>query len=255
MEAHHHGHVHHTSKWKEYLFQFLMLFLAVFCGFLAEYKLEHVIEHNREKEYMRDMVNDLKADTAELSKTTLRLKNNLQTVDTMLMILKTNDPDAKQLCGLISKRFYPFLPYYYNNRTVQQLRNAGSFRLIRNKAISDSILAYDNTMINITINIHQDFKDAMYAYKDVESKVIKYAQLNPIESQTSAMRYFDAGDFDTSGINSFISTNKELLAIYYNKLFMFHSVGNIFIFNLERAKERAVALMKFIQKEYHLKDV
>ena len=36
MEVHHHGHVHETKKWKEYLFQFLMLFLAVFCGFLAE---------------------------------------------------------------------------------------------------------------------------------------------------------------------------------------------------------------------------
>jgi len=150
-----------------------MLFLAVFCGFLAEYKLEQLIEHNREKEYMRDMVNDLKADTAELSKTTVRLRINLQVIDTMLMILKTNDPDAKQLYGLISKRFPPFFPYHYSNRTVQQLRNAGSFRLIRNKAISDSILAYDNGMINITTNIHQDFKEAMYAYKEVESKVIR----------------------------------------------------------------------------------
>lgn len=251
MEVHHHGHIHHKSKWKEYLYQFLMLFLAVFCGFLAEYQLEHVIEHKREKEYMRDMVNDLKADTAELSKTVLRLRQNLQVIDTMLITLKTDIPDAKQLKGLISKRFYPFFPYNYNNRTVQQLRNAGSFRLIRNKAVSDSILAYDNMMINITINIHQDFKDAMYAYKDVESRVINYAQLNPKESQTSAMRYFNTAVFDTSGTNSFISTNKELFATYYNKLFMFRSVGNIFIFNLESAKVRAAALMQFIQKEYN----
>jgi len=69
------------------------------------------------------------------------------------------------------------------------------------------------------------------------------------------MRYFSKAGFDTSGINSFISTNKELLATYYNKLFLFHSVGNIFIFNMERAKESAIGLMQFIQKEYRLKEV
>ncbi len=41
-----------------------MLFLAVFCGFLAEYQLEHVIEHQREKGYMKNMLEDLKANTA-----------------------------------------------------------------------------------------------------------------------------------------------------------------------------------------------
>ena len=33
MEVHHHGHVHHQKKWKEYLFQFLMLFLAITAWF------------------------------------------------------------------------------------------------------------------------------------------------------------------------------------------------------------------------------
>ena len=59
MEVHHHGHVHHQKKWKEYLFQFLMLFLAVFCGFLAEYQLEHTIEKDREKQYRAFMIEDL----------------------------------------------------------------------------------------------------------------------------------------------------------------------------------------------------
>ena len=66
MEIHHHGHVHHEKKWKEYLFQFLMLFLAVFCGFLAENQREHFIEHQRERKFVRSLVRDLKADTAGL---------------------------------------------------------------------------------------------------------------------------------------------------------------------------------------------
>src|SRR5262245_58976717 len=66
MEVHHHGHVHHQKKWKEYLFQFFMLFLAVFCGFLAEYALEHKIERDRERQYVRSFIEDLDADTISL---------------------------------------------------------------------------------------------------------------------------------------------------------------------------------------------
>src|SRR5688572_7848350 len=66
MDVHHHGHMHHEKKWKEYLFQFFMLFLAVFCGFLAEYQLEHVIENNREKQFMKTMVEDLEIDVRNI---------------------------------------------------------------------------------------------------------------------------------------------------------------------------------------------
>ena len=69
MDIHHHGHVHETKKWKEYLFQFFMLFLAVFCGFLAEYQLEHMIEKDRERQFISSLVDDLKDDQSTLEQT------------------------------------------------------------------------------------------------------------------------------------------------------------------------------------------
>ena len=36
--------------------------------------------------------------------------------------------------------------YNYNDRTVEQLRSAGNYRLIRNKSVTDSIIAYDIRM-------------------------------------------------------------------------------------------------------------
>src|SRR5687768_10481992 len=45
MEVHHHPHVHHSTKWKSYLYEFLMLFLAVTAGFFVENQREHYIEH------------------------------------------------------------------------------------------------------------------------------------------------------------------------------------------------------------------
>ena len=41
-----------------------MLFLAVFCGFLAENIREHKIEKDREEVYMKNMLADLRSDTA-----------------------------------------------------------------------------------------------------------------------------------------------------------------------------------------------
>src|SRR5436190_22984528 len=66
MEVHSHTHTS-RKKWKDYFWEFLMLFLAVFCGFLAEYQLEHKIERDRERVYIRLLIEDLAADTNNLS--------------------------------------------------------------------------------------------------------------------------------------------------------------------------------------------
>jgi len=63
MEVHAHTHTP-RKKWTHNFWEFLMLFLAVFCGFLAEYQLEHKIEKDREEVYMKNMLADLRSDTA-----------------------------------------------------------------------------------------------------------------------------------------------------------------------------------------------
>ncbi len=144
MEVHHHGHVHENKKWKEYFFQFLMLFLAVFLGFLAEYQLEHIVENNREEQYIKSFIEDLKADTAKINRilesSTLQQNN----FDSLMGTLKTpgfsETPDkAENYWGSI------FALYLFNHtdRTLQQLKNAGGLRLIRNQQASDSIMQYD----------------------------------------------------------------------------------------------------------------
>ncbi|MEJ0079946.1 MAG: hypothetical protein WDM78_03045 [Puia sp.] len=68
MEVHKHPHhVTHKKKWIEYLLEFFMLFLAVFLGFIAENIRENAIEHERAKEYANLLIEDLSADTAQLS--------------------------------------------------------------------------------------------------------------------------------------------------------------------------------------------
>src|SRR5690348_171776 len=66
MEAHHHPHVHHTKKWKEYLFEFLMLFLAVSAGFFVENIRDNYQEKVRAKEYAYMLMKDVIKDTLQL---------------------------------------------------------------------------------------------------------------------------------------------------------------------------------------------
>src|SRR5215510_156880 len=91
MEVHHHSHPStgsgHRKKWTHYFWEFLMLFLAVFCGFLAEYQLEHQIEKDREKQFIRSFIEDLKTDTAAISKNLLFRQTKRNQLDSLIELL------------------------------------------------------------------------------------------------------------------------------------------------------------------------
>ncbi len=144
MEVHHHGHVHENKKWKEYFFQFLMLFLAVFLGFLAEYQLEHIVEHNREEQYIQSFIEDLKADTAKINRILELSTWQQNNFDSLMGTLKapgfSETPDKAD--NYVGSIFGLYL-FNHTDRTLQQLKNAGGLRLIRNQQASDSIMQYD----------------------------------------------------------------------------------------------------------------
>lgn len=146
MEIHHAGHIHTDKKWKEYLFQFLMLFLAVFCGFFAEYWLEHIMEHQREKQFMESLVKDIDADIARLH-TIITLRNSRENrLDSLSLIMNSAVPvvptSMVYTYAVTPARslLFRFIP---NDGTIQQLKNSGAFRLIRNRTVADSIGRYD----------------------------------------------------------------------------------------------------------------
>ena len=142
MEVHQHTHTP-RKKWTHYFWEFLMLFLAVFCGFLAEYKLEQTIERHREKEYMQSMVRDLRADITGINTDIKGKIIRIALADSLLFLFekknfKTTSGSMYNIGGLLSLRSY-FNP---NDGTVQQLKNAGGFRLIKRANVMDSIQQY-----------------------------------------------------------------------------------------------------------------
>jgi hypothetical protein len=164
MEVHHHAHTE-RKKWTHYVWEFFMLFLAVFCGFLAEYALEHKIEADREKQYAISMVEDLKLDTAALHRIIQLRTNRLVILDSLFLLLDETE-NSSNLSTLyyysaITSRFGS-LQFIYNDRTIQQLKNSGSLRLIRNKIVSDSITLYYGSirrLENVQEREDQNFQD------------------------------------------------------------------------------------------------
>jgi hypothetical protein len=252
MEVHHHTHASHGKKtWKDYFWEFLMLFLAVFCGFLAEWELEHVIEHSREKEFMESMVIDIKTDSSNLAnmKSTFGYIN-IQ-IDSLLPFLKDNEHLDKNATEIYQHQvvlnFYK--KWTYSDRTIDQLKNSGTFRLIRNKAVSDGISQYDGFIRNY-INDMQN------------SLILKQWQGvndagNDIFKSSVFREYIKSGNFARHAVvlpNTpyFLTNDKIVLEKLINKIDQYAVSLDWFRMNIDVALQKNKTLDSLIRKEYHL---
>ena len=133
-----------------YFWEFLMLFLAVFCGFLAEYQLEHVIENQREEKYVRSLIQNLETDTASLQHYVDLRKEKRMMMDSLTMLL--NSGMYKQFGNstyFFGRHVFNGTPFVSTDGTIQQLKNSGNLRLIKNENVVNAILAYDASVKNL----------------------------------------------------------------------------------------------------------
>ena len=152
MEVHTHSHTE-RKKITHYLWEFLMLFLAVYCGFLAENFREHQVEHQREKQFIVSMIEDLTLDTTNLSEMIKNYDLKDLKIDTVLTMYRRLAPGYNDTLrrNLYTLRGYP--DFIYTDRTMQQLKNSGSMRLIRNEKAADGIVGYDSKVRDLGIDV------------------------------------------------------------------------------------------------------
>lgn len=143
MEVHHHPEVE-KKGFKEYLLEGLMIFIAVMMGFIAENIRESVTEHKRAHEYAETMVEDLKADTADLKIYLTYTGFTVHNVDTLMQLL--SGPDIKNIpsgklywYGLYGGAQPSFIPH---DATFQQMKSSGSLLFLK-KSVAREIGTYD----------------------------------------------------------------------------------------------------------------
>jgi hypothetical protein len=241
MEVHAHSHTA-RKKWTHYLWEFLMLFLAVFCGFLAEYQLEHTIEKQKGADYIKSMIEDLQNDTAKLSKVTGSLSKINKSIDTIILYYNDIGTSTNPVLLRNLRAINGFPTFFYSDRTIQQLKNSGGMRLIKDKKAADGIMDYDAVIRNYENN-------AIYVQRYWEG--LTALRLNIIDRQSldnlisnSANSKVEPGYLIT---NDPIAWRKLKNLIYelqfYHKNTIRDNTGLI---------EKATGLMKVLRTQYHL---
>ena len=245
MEVHHQSHSK-RKKWIDHVWEFLMLFLAVFCGFLAENQREHYVEHQREKQFIRSLIRDLKTDTANISNWVVWLTRIKKSCDT---ILDNFIPFTKHYSRLFGRNYslitngYP--DFIYTDRTMQQLKNSGGLRLIRNGAASDSIISYDAAVRDILI---EETGIALYfdQLNDLKNKMWSSQKLAS-EYKTKTFE-----EIEEQKINFWIKQDVEQFELLYNLINGYRRTVRIYIEYIDQLKAQATRLIVFLQREYHL---
>ena len=222
-----------------------MLFLAVFCGFLAEYQLEHKIEKDREKAYMNTMLEDLKSDTTQLSANGLARIRRVEIIDSLIFLLssahystKLNDIYYYGRSLTLNIDFFP------NDRTILQLKNSGSLRLVHNTVVSNSIMNYDQKMRSLVFLLTQEQQQRMEIRK-VAGAVFNGTVFNNMVDNYEMIKRPENNPAlfnpDASAINDLIIQAQYLKKVDMNQIKKAKELGNL-----------AEGLIELIKKEYHL---
>jgi hypothetical protein len=206
MEVHHHPEVE-KKGFKEYILEGLMIFLAVTMGFFAESLREHISDNNKEKEYIRSFAEDLKKDTAALQYSMRRLNNDVKCCDSIIRLYATNKLTQKPDLLVLRMSFAAghSVDVFFNDRTSSQLKGTGSMRLIRNKAIADSMLKYWNNQFRLQ-QMHDRFENIrMEQHKAGWRTFNWYANLYNITSTDKERVPVTKAIADKSQLNEFVN--------------------------------------------------
>ncbi len=245
MEVHKHPHhVTHKKKWGEYLLEFLMIFFAVFCGFLAENYREHQVEKERGKQYIESFYEDLKTDTARIvsymnyDEEKIAVLNNLQECyDTISAGTHNSACLLPVVRASLTSR-----PFMHTDRTLNQLFNAGGFRLL-NKEDADSIIACE---------------DAFKNFQDFQRTVFQTAQDNVrasfnllVDFKANTQIFNDGAEPGKTASQLLFPADRALLNKYFNELLLYYRITVNHQGKLQELKTLQARLLGYFKNKYH----
>lgn len=246
MEVHHHSHTP-RKKWSHYFWEFFMLFFAVFCGMLAEYRLEHIIEHQREKKYIRSLIKDVELDITSLQRTYEIKNQQINYFDSLKNLLKHGYKNHLNDFYFYARNITRNMVFQYHDRTIQQLKNSGNLRLIRNENAADSITIYDNERIK-----------SLLGQQEAETELRRYISYNIVGKIFDPFAWSDLVDSTGKIIrpvnNPLLLTDDPVLLNDFSfKVVILR--GTIAFTNraIVNAIGSAKNLIELLKKEYHLK--
>ena len=245
MEVHHHPNLHHEKKpWKEYLLEGLMIFLAVTMGFFAETIREGISDRAKGMEYIRSFVQDLRRDTTTFSGVIAFDATKMGALNNIFACYYSIERNSGSTGCLV-----PIMKSSTSNRvvnftdgTLQQLKNAGGFRLL-NKNDKDSIVAYDHAA-----RAFQNFESTLFQQRQDIVRGI-YVKLVDFKAEQVLLSDSIAGNVQSPIL---FSNDKALINEYFNDLLLYRRVIMTQSSQLGKLSKRAAGLIKYFDNKYNL---
>ncbi|MFD3408837.1 hypothetical protein SKC37_09235 [Aquirufa sp. HETE-83D] len=250
MEVHHH--THHPKSWKEYVQEFLMLFFAVFLGFMAEYYLEYRAERHKEHDYLVSMKEDLKADLVEMDSKEFRMGEIINAANKLNEVIfkptwNEADIDSIYLNSIIMvTRVYNI---DFSSGTIDQLRNAGGFRLIQNEKIVRKISEYEKGKVTMNVQLDQLLERGANVHR-IQNAVL---QTTVFSTKESIGKFgFDRVLLDRikkqTG-SAFLTSNKNAFHEYANTTGTMKGYISYYILMSNNQKQKAKELISLLEEE------
>jgi hypothetical protein len=167
-----------------------------------------------------------------------------------LTVLIANTNDLNEAAREIYQQQVWINLYYkaiYTDRTIEQLKNSGNFRLIRNTAVSDGIIAYDGYVKNFVIKMQDE--GLLQQWRQVDDfgagifKAIVFKEWMKGGYQDHSVKLPAA--------SYFLSTDRKQIDTYGNLLNKYSVFNYWFINNVQLAIKQAADLISLINKEYY----
>jgi len=250
MEVHHHS--HHPKSLKEYLQEFFMLFFAVFLGFMAEYYLEYRAERHKEHDYLVSMNEDLKADLSEMNTKEFRMREMVNAANNLnKAIFKPtwNDADIDSIylnSIIMVSRVYNI---DFSSGTIDQLRNAGGFRLIKNEEIVRKISAYEKGKVTMKVQLDQLMERGANVHR-IQNALMQTTVFSP--KKTIGKVGYDRESLEKikkqTG-SAFLTSNKNDFYEYTNTTGTMKGYISYYILMSNMQKQKAKELIKLLEEE------
>ena len=239
MEVHHHPHLDHNPKpFKEYLLEGFMIFIAVMMGFIAENIREYVDNNQQVKHLTTQLVQDLKADTAQLDSHSLDEDSILMYNDTLLTLLQ--QPLAKADTRRIQKmaaRSHSMWLFHPSAGAIAAIKNQLHLKQFSNSAI----IGYFDTYERHIELVHTD-QDVNLQYQRSYLDPFLTAHLTPA-NMAAAFGH----SMPTAQVRNLTQTDLDQLA---TDMVLIRLITTEIIADNKQLKVDAVSLMNYVKKQY-----
>jgi hypothetical protein len=244
MEVHHHPEVEKKGV-KEYLLEGLMIFLAVTMGFFAETIRESISDNAKGRDYIKSFVQDLKHDTTNFSALAAFDQNKMIALNNLSSCFDTIEKNNRSISCLvpIMKKSTSNKVVNFTDGTMQQLKNAGGFRLL-NELDKDSIVAYDHAVRGF-----QNFESTMFQQRQ---DILRDVYVKLVNFKAEAMLLSDSAKNIAFPAPLFYSNDKSLINEYFNDLILYRRVINYQLGAVQRFKKRETGLIRYFENKYNL---